>query len=182
MSLTDYIIDILLILVIFRQVRPRHLTLHAVVLPLVLVAIAGVIYLRPITLRGNDLVLIVLLAILGVALGLVSGLADKVWRDERGRLIYRVGVVSVVAWILGMGFRFGFAYYAYHSGAGAVARFSASHQITGAGIWTTALVAMAFGQVLARLAVLQARRGHGERQLLSTGPLAIGPYARGRAR
>jgi hypothetical protein len=182
MSITDYIIDILLILVIFRQVRPRQLTLRTVVLPLVLVAIAGAIYLRPISLRGDDLVLIVLLAIAGSALGLVSGLADKVWRDERGRLIYRVGVVSVTAWVLGMGFRFGFAYYAYHSGAGAVARFSVSHQVTGAGIWTTALVVMAFGQVLARLAVLQVRRGHAERQLLSTGPLAVGSYAHGRAR
>ncbi len=182
MSLTDYVIDILLIMVIFRQVRPRQLTLRTVILPLVLVAIAGAIYLRPITLRGDDLVLIVLLAIAGIALGLVSGLADKVWRDQQGGLTYRVGVLSVVAWILGMGFRFGFAYYAYHSGAGAVARFSASHQVTGAGIWTTALVLMAFGQVLARVAVLQARRGYAERQLLSSGPLAVRPYAHPRAR
>ncbi len=57
-----------------------------------------------------------------------------------------------------MGFRFGFAYYAYHSGGGAVARFSAAHDLTGARIWTTALVLMAFGQVLARLTVLQFRR------------------------
>jgi hypothetical protein len=182
MSLTDYVIDILLIMVIFRQVRPRQLTLRTVILPLVLVAIAGAVYLRPITLRGDDLVLIVLLAIAGIALGLVSGLADKVWRDQQGGLTYRVGVLSVVAWILGMGFRFGFAYYAYHSGAGAVARFSASHQVTGAGIWTTALVLMAFGQVLARVAVLQARRGYAERQLLSSGPLAVRPYAHPRAR
>jgi hypothetical protein len=182
MSLTDYVIDILLILVIFRQVRPRQLSLYAVVLPLVLLVAAGAIYLRPITLRGDDLVLIVLLTIAGIALGLLSGLADKVWRDDRGRLMYRVGVVSVAAWVLGMGFRFGFAYYAYHSGAGAVARFSVSHDITGAGIWTTALVAMAFGQVLARLAALQARRGHGEQRVVGTGPLSVGPYADGRAR
>ena len=182
MSATDYVIDILLILVIFRQVRPRELTLHTVVLPLVLLAVAAVIYLRPITLKGNDLALIVVLSLAGVGLGLLSGRADRVWRDQRGRLMYRVGLVSVLAWVAGMGFRFGFAYYAYHSGAGAVARFSVSHDITGARIWTTALVAMAFGQVLARLAALQARRGHGEQRVVGTGPLSVGPYADGRAR
>ena len=40
----------------------------------------------------------------------------------------------------------------------AVARFSARHDLTGADIWTTVLVLMAFGQVLARLGVLQIRR------------------------
>ncbi|HEY5394852.1 MAG TPA: hypothetical protein VIL16_05590 [Trebonia sp.] len=46
----------------------------------------------------------------------------------------------------------------YHSGAASGARFSVSHDITGAQIWTTALVLMAFGQVLAWVGVLQARR------------------------
>jgi hypothetical protein len=55
-----------------------------------------------------------------------------------------------------MGFRFGFAYYAYHSGATEVV--SRDHQITGAHIWTTALVLVAFGQVRARVGVLQERR------------------------
>jgi carotenoid cleavage dioxygenase-like enzyme len=94
----------------------------------------------------------------GIVLGIVSGFADKLWRDDAGRLMARAGALSVVAWVLGMGSRFAFAYYAYHSGGPAIARFSASHHITGAQIWTTALVAMAFGQVLARVAVLQARR------------------------
>jgi hypothetical protein len=57
-----------------------------------------------------------------------------------------------------MGFRFWFAYYAYHGGGPAVASFSLRHDISGADIWTTALVLMAFGQVLARLGVLQVRR------------------------
>jgi hypothetical protein len=176
MSVTDYVIDILLILVIFRQVPPRELTRHTVVLPLALLVVAGIIYLKPVTLKGNDLALIVTLSVAGIVLGLLSGLADKVWRDGRGHLMYRVGAVSVVAWVLGMGFRFGFAYYAYHSGAAMIARFSVSHDITGGRIWTTALVAMAFGQVLARLAVLQVRRVRGERGPLLAGPTAAEPY------
>ena len=160
MSITDYVIDILLIVVIFRQVRPHELTPRAVLLPLALLAAAGIIYLRPFTLGGNDLAVIVILAAAGIILGAVSGLADRAWWDDGRRLLFRAGVLSVIAWVAGMGFRFWFAYYAYHGGGPAVASFSARHDITGAGIWTTALVAMAFGQVLARLGVLQIRRAH----------------------
>jgi hypothetical protein len=157
-SVTDYVVDILLILVIFRQVRPHALTIRAAVLPLALLVVAGAIYLRPFTLGGNDLALILILAAAGIVLGALSGLADRVRPDERGRLLFRAGAISVIIWVIGMGFRFGFAYYAYHGGGPAVARFSVRHDLTGADIWTTALVLMAFGQVLARLGVLQIRR------------------------
>ena len=68
-----------------------------------------------------------------------SGVADRIWRDEQRRLMFRAGAISVITWVAGLGFRFGFAYYAYHSGGPAVARFSVRHDITGADIWTTAL-------------------------------------------
>ena len=158
MSVTDYVIDILLIVVIFRQVRPHELTPRVALLPLALLAAAGIIYLRPFTLRGNDLALILILAVAGIVLGALSGLADRIWRDQTGRLLFRAGVLSVITWVAGMGFRFWFAYYAYHGGGPAVASFSLRHDISGADIWTTALVLMAFGQVLARLGVLQIRR------------------------
>jgi hypothetical protein len=157
-SVTDYVIDILLIVVIFRQVRPHELTPRAALLPLALLAAAGIIYLRPFTLRGNDLALILILAAAGIVLGALSGLADRIWWDDGRRLLFRAGVLSVIAWVAGMGFRFWFAYYAYHGGGPAVASFSLRHDISGADIWTTALVLMAFGQVLARLGVLQVRR------------------------
>ncbi len=158
MSVTDYVIDILLIAVIFRQVRARHLTPRSALLPLALLAVAGVVYLRPFTVGGNDVALIVVLTVIGLVLGAGSGLADKVWQGEQGSVISRATAVSVITWVLGMGFRFGFAYYSYHSGAHAVSTFSAHHDITGARIWTTAFVLMAFGQGLARIGVLQLRR------------------------
>jgi hypothetical protein len=157
-SVTDYVIDILLIVVIFRQVRPHELTARAALLPLALLAVAGIIYLRPFTLRGNDLALILILSAAGIVLGALSGLADRIWWDEHRRLMFRAGVLSVITWVAGMGFRFWFGFYAYHGGGPAVASFWLRHDITGADIWTTALVLMAFGQVLARLGVLQVRR------------------------
>ncbi len=182
MSITDYVIDILLILVIFRQVRPHELTPRTVLLPLVLLAFAGVVYLRPFSLRGNDLALIVILAAAGVVLGTLSGLADSIWRDEQRRLMARAGAISVITWVAGMGFRFGFAYYSYHGGGASVTSFSARHDITGANIWTTALVLMAFGQVLARLGVLQGRRVRAASQLTVSNSVPAGPPERDASR
>jgi len=183
MSVTDYVIDILLIAVIFRQVRRHELTPRTALLPVVLLVVAGAIYLRPpFTLGGNDLALIVILLGVGIVLGAASGLADSVSLDQQGRVLDRAGVISVIAWVLGMGFRFGFAYYAYHSGGPAIARFSVRHDITGARIWTIALFLMAVGQVLTRVGLLQVRRaravsGPTARNQVPSGP--AGGYADG---
>jgi hypothetical protein len=158
MSVTDYVIDLLLIAVIFRQVRTHELTTRSAVLPLLLMAVAGFVYLRPVDLHGNDLALIAVLGAAGIVIGAVSGMADSVRLTPEGRVLARAGAISVVAWVAGMGSRFGFEYYAYHSGSAAVARYSIAHDITGASIWTTALVLMAFGQVIARVGLLQIRR------------------------
>ena len=93
MSITDYVIDILLILAIFRQVRPHELSPRAALLPLLLLVVAGIVYLRPFTLRGNDPALIIILAAAGIVLGGLSGLADSIWRDGR-RLMFRAGAVG----------------------------------------------------------------------------------------
>jgi hypothetical protein len=85
MSSADYVIDILLILVIFRAGRPQPLTPRAALLPLALLAIAGIVQLQPVTLAGNVLGLIGILAAVGIVLGALSGLADRIW-PEQGRL------------------------------------------------------------------------------------------------
>ena len=55
--------------------------------------------------------------------------------------------------------RFAFAVYASTTaGEQVIGRFSAHHAITTGQVWTTALVLMAFGEVLARVAVTQWRR------------------------
>ena len=174
MSTTDYVIDILLIAIIFRQTRTHELNARSAVLPLVLMAAAGVIYLRPAGIGGNDLELIVAATVAGIALGAISAAGDRVRLASDGRVLARAAGLSVIAWIVGMGFRFGFEYYAYHSGAAAVTRFSIAHDITGARIWTTALVLMAFGQVIARVGLLQYRRTRLNHQAASQ------PFAPGR--
>jgi hypothetical protein len=158
MSIVDYVIDILLIAIVLLQMRPRPQTWRAMIRPLILVAIAGAHYLRAIDLGGNDLVLIVLLTVVGVFLGATSGVATRLWRNSDGAVIAQAGVLAACLWVAGMGFRFAFAIYASSNSGGAhVTRFSIDHQVTSAQVWTTALVLMAFGEVLARVGYLQWR-------------------------
>jgi hypothetical protein len=158
MTFIDYVIDILLIAIVFRQMRARPLTAASVLLPVALVAVACLHYLKAFTPRGNDLLLIVVLAAAGIALGLLSGILTDVRRDAEGRVVARAGLLAAAAWVAGMGFRFGFAVWSTHGGAADVALFSMEHRITGEQAWTTALVLMAVGEVLARLGLLQLRR------------------------
>jgi len=77
----DYITDVELIAVVVLQMRVRTLTLRSLLLPLGLVAGAGIAYLRPISLGGNNLSLIAVLVVAGVTLGTLSGMTTSVWRQ-----------------------------------------------------------------------------------------------------
>lgn len=158
MSTIDYAVDIGLIAIIFLQVRPHELTARSARLALIAMVIVASTYLRPFTVRDNDALLIAILVAGGAILGGASGLATRVWRTSDGTVCSQTGVIGVATWVAGMGFRLWFAYYASHSGAASVARFSQQHGITGATIWTAAFVFMAFAQVVTRVGVLQARR------------------------
>lgn len=157
MSLSDYVIDLLLIALVLRQIRRQTLTPGSIILPTVLIIVAGLNYLHPFRLGGNDAALIVLLTAVGTALGLLSGLATRVWR-ENGVIMCQAGAAAALLWTVGMAARFAFAYYSTHGGRNEVAQFSITHNITGDAVWVTALVLMAFGEVLARVLVLQVRR------------------------
>ena len=159
MSITDYIVDIALILIIFRQIRTRELTPGNAILPVAIIAWAGWHYLHGFTIGGNDLPLIAVFTAAGVALGSWSGLATGIWRGPDGAVLARAGLAAAATWIAGMGFRFAFAVYASTTtGEQVIGRFSAHHAITTGQVWTTALVLMAFGEVLARVAITQWRR------------------------
>jgi hypothetical protein len=158
MSVADYVIDILLIAIVILQMRPRPLTPRAMLRPLILVAVAGAHYLRAVHLGGNDVALIFELAVIGVLLGAGSARATRVWSGAGGVVLAQAGLFAAALWVAGMGFRFAFALYANSTGGREhVARFSEHHDITSGQVWTTALVLMAFGEVLARVGYLQWR-------------------------
>ena len=159
MSLSDYVIDILLVALVLRQVRPRALTSRSVLLPDVLLAFAGSQYLKGFPTAGNDLLMDVVLVLVGAGFGLVSGLTTKVWSDPGRAVVCKAGVLAASAWVLGMGIRMVFDIWAHTSaGQASLISFSVHHSITAADAYATAFVLMAFAQVLIRVAILQYRR------------------------
>lgn len=157
MSTSTYIIDSALVLIVLLQIRERTLTTRQLVRPLVILGVAVVSYLHGIPGQGNDLVLAGVLAAVGGLIGIASGVSVIMRRQDDGSVTFRSGWISGFFWVLGMGSRFGFAYWASHGGASAIGTFSASHQITGADAWTVALLAMAVFEVCGRTLVMALR-------------------------
>lgn len=160
MTITDYLIDSALVLLVLIQIKERRLTLRTIVRPLVIVGIAVVSYLHGIPTAGNDLVLLAGLALLGSLIGIASGHTLIIRRGTGGDILARAGWGSAFFWVLGMGSRFAFLIWIHHGGMSAIAHFSATHSITSGEAWTAALLAMAVCEVLGRSAV-QALRMRG---------------------
>jgi hypothetical protein len=159
MTISDWLIDVALLLVVLRQLREERLTLRTILLPLALIGWAAATYLHDIPTAGDDTVLIGVFTGTGVAFGLAGGLITRV-RHADGQIRGRATLGAAALWVISMGFRLGFAVWSSHpSGAEHMARFSVDHDITGAQAWVAALVLMAFGEVVARLAVIVVR-GH----------------------
>jgi hypothetical protein len=154
---TTWIIDILLIALVLRQIRVRPLTTRMVVLPAILLIWAFTTYFKGFTLNTGDFVLIAIFTVVGIALGTASGLLTKVWRGPQN-ILCQATALAAVAWIAGMGFRLGFQLWAdTTSGGNWITRFSINHHINSEQAWVAALLLMALGEVAARIAILQWR-------------------------
>jgi hypothetical protein len=84
MTTTDYLINAVFVLIVFRQARERQLDVRSLVVPLVLVAFVAHSYLNAIPTAGNDLVLVAALGGAGLALGIVCGVATHVRAGSDG--------------------------------------------------------------------------------------------------
>ena len=154
MTTTEWITDIALILVVFRQLREGRLDLKTFLIPLGIVAFVAHTYLDSIPTAGNDLVLIGAMVGVGAALGIAGGIYTRI-RSAGGHLLIKAGAVSAILWVVGMGARMGFQLWVEQGGgADDVARFSIAHHITGEPAWTAAFVLMALTEVITRLATI----------------------------
>jgi hypothetical protein len=173
MSITDYLLDSALVLLVLLQIKERALTTHSLVRPLVIVAIAVVSYFKSVPTAGNDLVLIGVLALFGLMLGTAAGQTTFVRRrEEDGVVVARAGWLAGFFWVLGMGLRFVFLVWINHSGAASLAHFSETHSITSAQAWTDALLAMAVFEVLGRSGLLYLRRNKARAEMGRAAELA----------
>lgn len=156
MTTTEYLLNAAFVLLVLRQARERKLDRRSVIVPLLLMFFVGETYLHTVPTAGNDLVLIGTLAAVGLALGVLGGLATHVRVGEGGVALARVGWIAGGLLVLGIGARMAFAFADGHGFDPVVRNFSIAHQI-GATAWPAALVLMALIEVGARIAVVQAR-------------------------
>ncbi|MFD9793455.1 hypothetical protein ACFWXK_21200 [Streptomyces sp. NPDC059070] len=157
MTTTEWITDIALVLVVFRQLREDRLDLKTFLIPLGIVGYVAYSYLDTIPTAGNDLVLIGVLVAVGAVLGVAGGVYTRI-RAVDGHLMIKAGAVSAILWVVGMGARMGFQMWAEHGGgADDIARFSIDHHITGDQAWVTAFVLMALTEVVTRVATIYLR-------------------------
>jgi hypothetical protein len=157
MTTTDWIIDLALILIVFRQLREERISKATFIVPIAMITFAAKNYLHSIPTAGNDLVLIALMAGVGVVFGLFGGLLTRV-RTLQGHVHIKATAGAAALWVASMGFRLGFAVWSTHpSGAAHLTSFSAAHHITSGQAWVTALILMAFAEVIVRLGTIAVR-------------------------
>ena len=158
MSLTDYILDSALVLLVLVQIKERTLTTKDLIRPLLIVGIAVFNYLHGIPTAGNDLLLVGVFAVLGGLIGAAAGQTLFMRTGENGEVLARAGWAAAFFWVLGMGGRFAFIFWINHGGHSSIAQFSAQHSITSGEAWTVALLAMAVFEVAGRTALVALRR------------------------
>ena len=166
MTITDYLIDSALVLLVLLQIKERPLTDRALIRPLIILGIAVATYFNGFPVAGNDLVLVGALVILGGLIGVASGQTVIMRRGEHGEALARAGWASAVFWVLGMGSRFAFLVWINNGGKATIASFSAHHSITSGEAWTVALLGMAVFEVVGRTAVRAVRRQRVQRGLV----------------
>ncbi len=164
-----YLINAILVLLVIRQIREHPLDRRHLMVPVLAVGAAAMMFLHSIPGGGADIALELTGVSAGAVMGALAGLATHVRRGRDGRVLARAGWLAAGLWISGVGARMVFAFAAGHGAGPAIARFSVSHQITGAGAWVAALVLMALADVLTRLAVLFVRG----RRTAAAGPAAV---------
>jgi hypothetical protein len=156
MTLIDYLINAMFLLIVARQARERELDRRSVIVPLVILFFVAQMYLHSIPSAGNDLVLIGLLAAVGLTFGIASGFATHVRAGEHGHAVARVGWIAGALLLAGIGSRMVFAFALSNGLRPDIASFSIAHHISAAA-WPTALVLMAICEVTTRIAIVQLR-------------------------
>jgi hypothetical protein len=156
MTIFDYLLNVFLVALVVLQMRGRRLDRRGLVLPLVLVTWAASQYLHGIPTAGDDLVLVEIGVLAGLAFGSASALLTRLELGGDGVAVARATVGAALLWVVGIGGRMAFSLFMQYGGGPTVVRFSQAHHLTGAG-WVTAMVLMAFIEVVSRTLILWAR-------------------------
>ncbi len=154
MSASVWIINLVVLTAVLEaDLGRRKITWFQLARPVVLAGVIISFYLKGLAGRGNGLAAELVLAGLGIVLGLTAGAMFRVFR-ENGRPWSQAGSAYAALWAVVIGARIGFAYATSHSHSLQV--WLGTHHITPAAL-TDALIFMAAGMLLARTGTLIVR-------------------------
>jgi hypothetical protein len=151
----NYIGSIVLVLAVFRQIRPTRMTIRSVLWPLVVIAAVLYGFRGNITFstQSNSMLMVVIGALVGVILGALCGFTTRVFSGAAGQPMAQVGVAAVVFWLIGMAGRLAFVVYVQNGGTQTVGQWTTALHMAPS-TWVPLLLLMALGEILARTAVL----------------------------
>ena len=105
MNTSQYILNLgLLAVILGGNLGTRTMTVRRLLVPVVLVAVAGYVYLRAVPTAGNDTYLEIAGATLGVLLGVAAAALVRVRRDGQ-RVLATAGAAFAALWIAVVGGR-----------------------------------------------------------------------------
>ena len=168
MTTTEYLLNIgILALVLAANLGTRALSWRRLLVPVLLVALAGFSFLRRMPTVGNDLELELAGLTAGVLLGVLAALLVHVHRVG-DRVVTTAGAGFAALWVVVIGGRMLFAYGAQHWYGRAIGTFSRTYQITGSAAWTAAFVLMALAMVVSRVLVTGTQAARLDAQLVAS--------------
>jgi len=156
MSSSVWIINLVVLGVVLEaDLGRRKITWPRLARPVIVAGAIVIYYLKrtPVATHGGGLAFELVLAALGIVLGLAAGLIFRVFRDN-GTRWSQAGVAYALLWIVVIGARIGFAEATSHSHSLQV--WLGTHRITADAI-TDGLIFMAVGMLLTRTATLRLR-------------------------
>ncbi|MDH6111695.1 hypothetical protein P3T36_002010 [Kitasatospora sp. MAP12-15] len=158
MNTTEYCVQLVLVLLVVRQIKGGRLDLVGLILPIALIAGTAAYYLRSVPTAGGDLGLELGLASLGTVLGIAAGATTRVWATSDEGVHAKAGVAAAALWVGGIGARIAFVLATEHTGfATTVADFSRTQHIDGQQAWVAGFVLMALCEAVARLVTIRLR-------------------------
>ena len=156
MTLTDYLLNAVLISLVVLQIRGHKVTVARLLVPIVLTVWGASQFLQSVPTAGNDLALESSLVFVGCCLGVLAALATRIHRDGEGA-IAKAGGSAALLWVAGIGARIGFYLWVSHGGQVAVTSFSASVHVTSGAAWAAGFILMAMAEVISRTGMLYLR-------------------------
>jgi hypothetical protein len=85
MNINVYVINVILVLMVIRQIREHPLDLRSLAVPVLAVGCAAVLFLHSVPAGGNDIALELACVLAGAAMGAVGGLTTRLRLGADGR-------------------------------------------------------------------------------------------------